>query len=138
MAVQGVARDKAGRAQRAATDGGVGEQGGAERAAADGLRHVPGAVEVAWREHAVGEHHGYVIGEQQHFARPGVASGGQADQRAFVVEGQGALFTQHADLKAVATCNDAGREGAGIRQPGMEISRGAGQGGTGLPAEFLA
>lgn len=134
MAMQRVLRREAGGSQRAATDAWVGEQRGAQGTGTDGLRHVPGAVEVARREYAVGEHHGHAVGEQQHLARPGMASRRQSDQRALVAEGQGAPLGEHAHLEARAVRDDARGQRAGIGQPGVEIRGGAGQSGTEFPA----
>jgi len=136
--MQRMMRREPGRRERAAADAGIGEQRGAQWTRTDRLRHVPGAVEIARREHTVGEDHGNVVGEQQHFARPGVAAGGKADERAFVGERTGAMLAQHAHLKLAATRDDARGERSRIGKPGVEVCRCAGQGGTGFPAGFLA
>ena len=101
--MQRVIGGKTGGTERPAANARIGEQGGAERAAADSLRHVPGADKIARREYAVGEDDRHAVGEQQHFACPGVAPRWQADQVPFVDTRQGAGFAQRGvDLDLVA------------------------------------
>jgi len=124
--------------ERSAPDTRIGEQRSAERSAADGARHVPGAGQIAWREYAVGENDGHVVGDQQHLAHPGALARRQVDQTAFVGEGAGANFSQHLYPEAVATGDDARGERADIDEPRVQKCGSAKQGGVRFPVGELA
>jgi hypothetical protein len=138
MAMERMGGRQTGGMQWPARNAGIGEQGGAQRLAADGARHVPGAGKVAGRQNAVGKDDRLAIGDQQYLAHPGVTLQRQVNHVVFVEERRSACFAQYAHLKVRATGNNAGGKRCGVGQPEVQKCGRAGQGGAGFPAKNLA